>query len=172
MTSNLSTEERRLFARFKLKEGSFLITADTIGLLKDISLGGLSFQYFHRGQDCLTGSGVEIFLPFGHIQIKAGQYEVVGTTSQGEALLPDDQGQIRRYHLRFKNFTSEELRNFWKIIRKHCTKSGETLTLISTPSLSLRDKSFVGGSPHKNKVVWYLRQAGTSNLYSPEQEVR
>ena len=172
MTSNGPTEERRLFARFKLKEGSFLITPDMIGLLKDISLGGLSFQYFHKGQARLNDSAVEIFLPFDHVQIKAGQYEVVGTNPQGEALLPNDQGQIRNYHLRFKNFTSAELRNFWEIIRNHCAKPWEALTLISPPDLSPSDKSFPGGPFHKDEAVMYSRQAAPSCPYTPRPGIQ
>ena len=123
MTRPIATEERRLFSRFQLKEGSLLVTGNVVGLLENISLGGLSFQYFHRGLAGLDGSDLEILLPLDHIRIRAGKYELVGTTPQSEALFAGDEGQVRRYHLRFKDFSSEELQGLWRMIKRHCLKS-------------------------------------------------
>lgn len=134
MSSQLPEDERRLFARFKVKEGCLVIADDMLGLLEDISLGGLSFQYFHKGQAALGGSAVEIVLPFGHMAIPVNHYKVVAITPQGRSLLAEDQAQVRRYHLRFIDFTGAELRKFWSMIKKNCSKSCGTSAFPSVPS--------------------------------------
>jgi hypothetical protein len=122
MAVKLLLDERRLFARFKAKEGSLVVANNMIGLIEDVSLGGLSFKYFHKDQPSLDGKAVEVVLPCGNMQIPVSHYEVVAITPHGKALLANDQAQIRQYHLRFKGFTGEELRKFWRMIQKNCTK--------------------------------------------------
>ena len=122
MTTETSAPERRLFARFKFKEAPLVVTPKRIGLLEDMSLGGVSFQWFDKGQGCLDGSPFEIVLPFGYIPVKAGQYEVVTTSPPQPEDSSEGQALIRRYHLRFIGLTSAELRNMWQMIKKHCTR--------------------------------------------------
>lgn len=142
MAVKLLLDERRLFARFKAKEGSLVVANNMIGHIEDVSLGGLSFKYFHKGQTSLEGTAVEVILPCGHMQIPVSHYEVVAITPHGRALLADDQAQIRRCHIRFKGFTGEELRKFWHMIKNNCTKFWERAESVPNPRRPHRGKIF------------------------------
>ena len=133
MKTQSSVEERRLFARFKFPESPLVVTPKRIGLLEDMSLGGASFQCFDKGQGGLDGSAFEIVLPLGYIQINAGQYEVVTTTSQHQSASSEGQALIKRYHLRFIGLTSAELRNMWQMIKKHCSRSWDAPIFVQSP---------------------------------------
>lgn len=146
MTTKISVDERRLFARFKVKAGALVIADNMIGLLEDISLGGLSFQYFHKGQVSLDGSAVEIVLPFSYMPIRPSQYEVVAITPHGREFLAEDQAQVRRYHLRFNDLTGEELRKFWRMIKKNCPKSWKTPPFVPNSCLLPTERALAGGS--------------------------
>lgn len=133
MTTQSSVEERRLFARFKFQETPLVVTPKRIGLLEDMSLGGASFQYVDKGQGCLDGSAFEIVLPCGHLQVKAGQYEVVSTSPQQQTASAGGQMQVRRYHLRFVGLTSDQLRNMWQMIKSHCARPWNAPIFIQSP---------------------------------------
>jgi len=135
MSAKSFGEERRLFARFTFREAPLVVTPKRIGLLEDMSLGGASFQYFDKGQGCLDGSAFEIVLPFGHIQVKAEQYEVVATTPQEPPASSEGQARVRRYHLRFVDLTSADLQNMWQMIKKHCARPWDAPIFIQHPLL-------------------------------------
>lgn len=125
--------ERRLFARFTFRETPLVVTPNGIGLLDDMSLGGVSFQYFDKGQGCLDGSAFEIVLPFGQILVKTDQYQVVATTPQQRIAASKGKAQVSRDHLRFVDLTSTELQNLWQLIKKHCARPWDTSTCIQSP---------------------------------------
>lgn len=137
MAAKTFTEERRLFSRFTFEEGALVLNQNIIGLLKDISLGGASFQYFDKGQCCLDGSAIELILPFGHILIKAGQYRVISVPAS-EASTPDsNQAQVKRYHLQFIDITSSELQNLWQIIKIHSVRAWDESAFLLTPKATI-----------------------------------
>lgn len=132
MRTNALTEERRLFSRFTFEEGVLVVNQNIIGLLDNISLGGASFQYFDKGQGCLDGLALEIILPFGHILIKAGQYNVVTPATQPEAVTARNQAQVKKYHLQFVGLASSELQNLWQMIKIHSVRAWDKSEFFPT----------------------------------------
>ena len=73
MSTRKDAVERRKHKRFKAKEGAFaILTADKnrMGQIKDISKGGLTFQYIDSGEPPKSSVEVEIFLALHDFYLK------------------------------------------------------------------------------------------------------
>ncbi|RZB36014.1 MAG: hypothetical protein SRB2_02612, partial [Desulfobacteraceae bacterium Eth-SRB2] len=65
--------ERRKHKRFKVKGGAFAVsTTDckNLGQIKDISKGGLAFQFIENGEPAKGSIEIEIFSPAGDFYLK------------------------------------------------------------------------------------------------------
>lgn len=65
--------EKRRHKRFNVKEGIFAVSSpdhDRLGQIKDVSKGGLAFQYLETIQSYKEPIEVEIFSPFEDLSVK------------------------------------------------------------------------------------------------------
>ncbi|UCD88877.1 MAG: PilZ domain-containing protein [Desulfobacterales bacterium] len=64
MTNRKDIKEKRKHRRFKVKEGAFAVSSpfnDRLGRIKDVSKGGLAFQYVGNTESTQAFHEVEIF---------------------------------------------------------------------------------------------------------------
>ncbi len=111
-------EDRRVFSRLTLKNSALVMSSNFMGLISDLSLGGLAFSYCHKEALSVTGTALEIIIANDIFTMDAGQFEIVDNNTIGYSGVD---WSILVGRLRFCNLDSGKFMNFWHFIKRNCT---------------------------------------------------
>ncbi|MFH2218855.1 MAG: PilZ domain-containing protein [Pseudomonadota bacterium] len=113
--------ERRKHERLKAKEGTFAVVTSgnrKLGQVKDISMGGLTFQYVDNGEPVDVLSEVELFSAVYDFHLKKLKVKSVEDLSIDNTVsfssLP-----MRQLRIQFGTMTSDQSRLLDFFLRKH-----------------------------------------------------
>lgn len=111
-------EDRRGFPRLGLKDSALLMTNKVMGLIRDISLGGLAFSYCHKGALPAAGSSaLEIIVAHDIFTMEAGQFEIVDNRAVSDNTAD---WSILVARLKFCNLDSGKFTKLWHFIKHNC----------------------------------------------------
>ena len=112
--------DRRRHKRFQAPQGVFVGVGpdlDSIGLLRDISMDGLSFRYVGNGE-VLNGSYVELFMTEGDFYLGNVPIDIVSNIELlGEIFSSSE--TLRRCSVKFKKLTSYQMAKLQEFVDKH-----------------------------------------------------
>ncbi len=111
-------EDRRAFSRLGFKDSVLVMTSSFIGLVTDISLGGLAFSYCHKGALSAAGStALEIIIAHDIFTMEEGHFEIVDSRAVSNNTAD---WSILVGRLRFCNLDGGKLMKLWHFIKCNC----------------------------------------------------
>ncbi len=111
-------EDRRTFPRLGLRDSALLMTSRFMGLISDISLGGLAFSYCHKGALSVAGpTALEIIVAHDIFTMEAGQFEIVDNRAVSNNTTD---WSILVARLKFCNLDSGKFTKLWHFIKRNC----------------------------------------------------
>ncbi len=111
-------EDRRVFSRLTLKNSALVMTSNFMGLISDLSLGGLAFSYCHKEALSVADTALEIIIANDIFTMDAGQFEIVDNNTAGSSGVD---WSIMVGRLRFCNLDGSKFMDFWHFIKRNCT---------------------------------------------------
>ncbi|MFW8601249.1 hypothetical protein ACOHYD_07190 [Desulfobacterota bacterium M19] len=111
-------EDRRVFSRLALKNSALVMTSNFMGLISDLSLGGLAFSYCHKGELSVADTALEIIIANDIFTMNAGQFEIVDNNTADNSVVD---WSIMVGRLRFCNLDGSKFMDFWHFIKRNCT---------------------------------------------------
>ena len=112
--------DRRRHKRFQAPQGVFVGVGpdlDIIGLLRDMSMGGLAFRYVGNG-DALSGSYVELFMAQGDFYLGNLPIDIVSNIELlGEIFSSSE--TLRRCSMKFKKLTPHQTAKLQEFVDQH-----------------------------------------------------
>ncbi len=111
-------EEKRLFPRLLFKENALLISPDFLGLIKDISLGGLSFTYCDQTADPHTLAPLEITMAHDSLVLDSSFFQIIDNENFDGVWEPS--GTVRLCRVNFNGLAGPDIMRLWGFIREHC----------------------------------------------------
>lgn len=116
--------ERRKHERLKAKEGIFAVLVSgnsKLGQIKDISMGGLTFQYVDNGEPVDVSSEVELFSTVYDFHLKKLKIESVEDLAIDNTV-PFSSLPIRQLRIQFGKMTPDQSRLLDFFLRKYTKK--------------------------------------------------
>ncbi|HFQ81381.1 MAG TPA: hypothetical protein ENK33_08425 [Desulfobacterales bacterium] len=130
-------EDRRVFSRLALKDSALVMTSNFMGLINDLSLGGLAFSYCHKGALPVADTALEIIIAHDTFTMAAGQFEIVDNNTVGNKGVD---WSILVGRLRFCNLDGGKFMRLWHFIKRNCTfDSSETDDIVGNGIISHYD---------------------------------
>ena len=111
-------QERRLFPRLRFKNKSLLVAEGIVGLIKDVSLGGLCFSYYDKGVEFIGDSPIEIVADSSVFTILPEDFVVLPRAEAQEC--EDGKGLLKECRIRFLNVSATHLAGMWAFIKQEC----------------------------------------------------
>ena len=111
-------EEKRLFPRLLFKEKALLISPDFLGLVKDISLGGLSFTYCDQVADPHTLAPLEITMAHDSLVLNSSFFQIIDNETPDGFLEPS--GTVKLCRVSFNGLAGPDIMRLWDFMREHC----------------------------------------------------
>jgi len=110
--------ERRLFPRLRFRARALVVADTVVGLVKDVSLGGLCFAYYPkdgvfsggRPLDLVTGGTVFTFFPEDYALVPSSGAEEGGA----------DGAVMMECRLRFRHVSATQLAGLWALMKQEC----------------------------------------------------
>ena len=126
MNRNVPVEkDRRLFKRYSLKEPCLVTGDNLVGLIKDISCGGCSFQHVKKqGMDDDAASRMLCFEPLGMARIQVEVVEDVPSVDEQKTAYATM--YLRR--VKFVGLSLLQMRSLQEFIRRKAVLPGEEKT--------------------------------------------
>lgn len=121
--SNMNTE-RRQFRRFLADDRSFACLRPhfgKLGKIKDISRGGLAFEYIYSKGCEEESSAIDIFLSGDRFYLPKMPCRVVNDLQIGEDLTSISNFQVRRCGVKFGQLTEEQERKLKLFLNTYLT---------------------------------------------------
>lgn len=113
--------ERRKHERLKAKEGTFAVVVSgksKLGQVKDISMGGLTFQYVDSGEPVDVSSEIELFSSVYDFHLKKLKVKSVEDLAVDNTV-PFSSLPIRQLRIQFGTMTSDQLRLLDFFLRRY-----------------------------------------------------
>lgn len=148
MIQQTARDDRRLFKRYSIEE-PVLITGDNlVGLIKDLSCGGCSFQYVKKRHEIQSQPGVAYWLcldPLGMAKVRVQTVEDLPEHEAGDNLA----GSMHLRRVKFADLNLLQLENLLQFIGTNCKSADvEAAALQETgfPQLNSSHPNLPGGS--------------------------
>jgi hypothetical protein len=119
-------EEKRLFPRLLFKEKALFISPDFLGLIKDVSMGGLSFTYYEQVAKshnidsfaydrCRTA---EITLAKDSLVLDSSNFQIID--SEHSADDAESTGTLKLCRVNFNGLAGQDIIKLWRFMQSHC----------------------------------------------------
>lgn len=112
---------RRKHKRFQAPRGTFVRVGPDfvkIGLLGDISIGGLAFRYVGNGE-ALIGSFVELFMAEGDFYLSNLPIDIVSNIELVGDIFSNSDETLRRCSVKFNKLTPRQTAKLKEFIESH-----------------------------------------------------